>query len=727
MYFNFNLILSFIYIILHIPINIKILSMSHNFDGFFYPKSIAIVGASSKEKTLGWELMKNLLNFGFKGKIYPVNPKADTVHNIKAYPSLTAIEDNVDLAIIMVAKKFVLDSIDDCEKKNVKNIIVITAGFKEVGDEGIEMEKILMDKIKKNKMRMVGPNCMGIINTKDNVMMNGTFIQGEPNPGGIGFISQSGALGAAILKILKLKDIGFAQFLSIGNKADVDENDLMEYWRDNDDVKVITLYLESFGDARKFMETAKTITKKKPVIAIKAARTAAGMKAASSHTGALASADTIVDAIFEQSGVIRVTTVDELFDLAKSFDRTLLPKGNRVGILTNAGGPAILTVDEAQNSGLEVPELSEATQNKLKEICVPEAAFRNPVDVLPPATAEVYGKATEIMLADENIDAGIIILGPPLMHDTLEIGKYICEAAIKSRKCATVVLMSQDDIIPKLAEEVKGHPPIFNNCEAAAKVIGEMYKYKLYKEKPEGKYKVIECNKKIVKEILKKYEKQETYIDFDDVVEILKAYKLPIVESFFANNVQESVDFADKIGYPVVLKVAGKKLVHKSDVGGVVVDIKNLEELVQAENRVIAGLKEKGIAEQLDGFTLQPFIKGGTETILGVMKDSKAGHLVAFGMGGIMVEVMKDVKFKLLPVNDSEAEELIKSVNAYKILKGVRGNPPVDIEFVKENILRLSQLVTDFPQIVELDLNPFVFSHLNEKCKILDARIKIKN
>ncbi len=701
--------------------------MPGKFDGFFYPKSIAIVGASSKEKTLGWELMKNLLNFGYNGKIYPVNPKADFIHNIKVYPSIVAIEEDVDLAIIMVAKQFVLASIDDCEKKNIKNIIVITAGFKEVGDEGKQMEKLLMEKIHKNRMRMVGPNCMGIINTKPGVMMNGTFVQGEPNPGGIGFVSQSGALGAAVLKILKLKDVGFAQFLSIGNKADIDENDLMEYWKDNEDVRVITLYLESFGDARKFMDTARKITKHKPVIAIKAARTAAGMKAASSHTGALASADTIVDAIFEQSGVIRVTTVDELFDLAKSFDRTMLPKGNRVGILTNAGGPAILTVDEAFNSGLQVPELSKETQDKLHEILVPEAAFTNPVDVLPPATAEVYGKATEIMLADENIDAGIIILGPPLMHDTLEIGKSICNAAIKSKKCATVVLMSQDDIIPKLAEAVDGHPPIFNNCEAAAKAIGQMYKYKLHKEKPEGKYKTYSADKKVVEDIFKKYKNIETYLDFDDVVKILKAYKLPIVESYFAKNVQESVDIADKIGYPVVIKVAGKKLVHKSDVGGVVVDIKNLEELIQAENKVIAGLKEKGIDNQLEGFTIQPYIKGGTETILGVIKDKNAGHLVAFGMGGIMVEVMKDVKFKLLPVNDLDAEELIKSTGVYKILKGVRGNPPVDLEFIKDNILKLSQLVSDFPQIVELDLNPFVFSHLNDRCKILDARIKIVN
>jgi len=698
-----------------------------NFDKLFYPKSIAIVGASSKEKTLGWELMKNLLNFGYKGKIFPVNPKADIIQGVKVYKSLIDVEDKIDLAIIMVAKQFILNSIDDCARKNIKDVIVITAGFKEVGSEGIEMEKQLMNKIMKYKMNMVGPNCMGIINTNPEIMMNCTFVKGVPNPGGIGFISQSGALGASVLKILQLKDIGFSQFLSIGNKADVNENDILEYWKNNYDVKVITLYLESFGDSREFMNVAKTITKKKPVIAIKAARTSAGMKAASSHTGALAGADTVVDAIFEQSGVIRVNTVDELFDLAKSFDRTVLPSGNRVGILTNAGGPAILTVDEAQNSGLQVPELSELTQAKLRLIAVPEAAFHNPVDVLPPATAEVYGKATELILSDENIDAGIIILGPPLMHDTIEIGKAICEAAKKSGKCATVVLMSQDEIIPKLASEFPGHPPVFNNCEAAAKVIGQMYKYKLWKESKDGEYKNYTVDRNAVEEILKKQiSKGEFYLDIEDVVKILQAYKFPIVESLVAKNVQESIDKAEKIGFPIVIKVVGKKLIHKSDVGGVVVDIKDVEELVQAESRIIAGLKNISLDKEVEGFLIQPFVKGGYETILGVTKVSSAGHLIAFGLGGILVEVFKDVKFKINPLNDNDAENLIRSVNAYKILKGIRGNPPVNLEFVKENILRLSQLVSDFPQFVEIDFNPFVFSHIEEKCKILDARMKIR-
>lgn len=697
-----------------------------NFDKLFYPKSIAIIGASSKEKTLGWELVKNLLGFGYKGKIYPINPKADVIQRLQVYKSLIDIDDEIDLAIIMVAKPFILSSIDDCAKKKIKDVIVITAGFKEVGAEGVELEKQLMGKIKLFNMDMIGPNCMGIINTKSDVMMNGTFVQGIPNPGGIGFISQSGALGAAVLKILQVRYIGFSQFLSIGNKADINENDIMEYWKENNDIKVITLYLESFGDSKKFIEVAKSITKEKPTIAIKAARTSAGMKAASSHTGALASADTIVDAIFEQSGVIRVNTVDELFNLAKSFDGTLLPSGNKIGILTNAGGPAILTVDEAQNSGLHVPELSQETQNKIREIAVPEASFQNPVDILPPANAEVYGKATEIMLADENVDAGIIILGPPLMHDTVLIGREICNAANRSGKCAMVVLMSQDEIIPILASEFKGHPPIYDNCEAAAKVIGQMYKYKLWKETPEGKYFNYNVRKTIVRNIFNKNKNGgEFYLDFIDVVKILQAYKFPIVESLVAKNVQKSIDIAEKIGFPVVIKVVGKNIIHKSDIGGVIVDINNVEELVQAESRIIAGLKEKGLDKEVDGFLIQPFIKGGYETILGVTKDSSSGHLLAFGLGGIMVEVFKDVQFKIVPLNDLDADNLIHSVKAYNILKGVRGNPSVNFDLIKENILRLSQLVQDFPEFVEIDLNPFVFSHIDENCKILDARMKV--
>jgi len=694
---------------------------------FFYPKSIAVIGASSKQGTLGYELLGNLIKFGYNGKLFPVNPKADAIHSIKSYKSITEIKDEVDLAVIMLAKHLVLQAIDDCGKKKIKSVIVITAGFKESGEEGVKLEKDLISKVKKYGMRLVGPNCMGIINTKGDVMMNGTFIKGTPVAGGIGFVSQSGALGAAVLKIIEKYDIGFSQFVSIGNKADVDENDLIEYWRDNPDVSVITAYLESFSDVRRFLEVSKSVTKSKPVIAIKAAKTSAGMKAASSHTGALASADTVAQTLFEQSGVIRVDSVEDMFNLAKAFDRAKLPSGRRLAVLTNAGGPAILTVDEAARCGLEVPDLSEKTKKRLREIVLPEASVNNPVDLLPPATAEVYGKAAEIILQDENVDAGVLILGPPLMFDTVEITKQICDAANKSGKCAIVVVMSQDEIIAEVAKQMPQHPPLFNSAEKAAWVIGEMYKYKLWREKPHGKIKTFNTNTKGVKAILNKQKKGEYYLDFDKVCEILNHYKLPIIETRISKNVQQSIYDANKIGFPVAAKVFGRELVHKSDVGGVALNIQDEEELINTESRIIAGLKEKGIESKLEGFIIQPFtkIEDGVETILGAVKDEKAGHLLMFGLGGIFVEVFKDVKFKIAPLSDIDARDKITSIRSYEILKGVRGKKAVDVEFLAECILKLSKLVTDFPEFTEIDLNPFVISHNWKKSKILDARMKV--
>jgi len=703
--------------------------MSTDLNKFFYPKSIAVIGASSKAGTLGYELLGNLIKFGYNGKLFPVNPKADAIHSIKSYKSLLDIKDGVDLVVIMLAKHLVLNAIDECKKKKVKSVIVITAGFKEVGEEGITLEQDLISKVKKYGMRLVGPNCMGIINTKNDVLMNGTFIKGTPVAGGIGFVSQSGALGASVLKIIEKYDIGFSQFVSIGNKADVSENDVIDYWKENPDVNVITAYLESFSDSKDFLKICKEVTKQKPVIAIKAAKTSAGMKAASSHTGALASADTVAETLFEQSGVIRVNSVEDMFNLAKAFDRAKLPKGKRLVILTNAGGPAILTVDEAANCGLEIAELSEKTKNRLREIVIPEASVLNPVDLLPPATAEVYGKATEIVLEDNNVDAGVLILGPPLMFDTIEITKKICDAANKSGKCAIVVVMSQDEIISEVAKQMPLHPPLFNSPEKAAWAISEMLKYKVWQEKSEGKIKKFNINSKGVRSIVKKYKTTNVYLDFDDVYDILNYYKMPIVETRIARNVQQSIYGADKIGYPVVAKVFGRELVHKSDVGGVVLNIKDEEELINIESRIIANLKEKGIDSKLEGFILQPFakIEDGVETILGAVKDSKAGHLLMFGLGGIFVEVFKDVKFKIAPLSDFDAKEIIRNIKSYEILKGVRGKKSVDIDFLEENILKLSQLVTDFPEFTEIDLNPFVISPNRNKSKILDARIKLGN
>ena len=701
--------------------------MITNIDKFFYPQSVAVVGASSRKGSLSWELVNNILNYGFKGKLFPVNPKSDSVHSIKSYKSLMDIKDQVDLAILMVPRHLVLQAIDDCAKKKVKAVVLITAGFKEVGGDGIELENQLIEKIKKYKIRLIGPNCMGIINSNPNVRLNGTFIKGNPLPGSIGFVSQSGALGAAVLRTVRQFDIRLAQFASIGNKADVSGNVLIDYWKDNDDIKVITCYLESFDNPRGFMELTRKISKIKPIIVVKSARTAAGMKAASSHTGALAGVDVVVDALLEQGGVIRVNTVDEMFDVAKAFERANLPKGNRLGILTNAGGPAILTVDESERVGLEIPELTESTQEKIRQYAFPEASVRNPVDLLPPATADMWGKATKHMLSDKNIDTLIVILGPPLMLDTVEIALSICKAAKKTKKTVMLVLMSQDEIIPVLREKDPNHPPLYRYPEIAARAVGEMIYYKSWQKKPIGNFKYFKVNKDKVKKILSSQSrKDEFYLDTDDVSEVLHSYGFPLIESHIVKDIDTSLEIANEIGYPVVTKIIGKELIHKSDVGGVVINIHNDDELINAEKKMIRSLKSKGLQSKLEGFLIQPYISSGIETILGVFKDVKADHLIMFGLGGTHVEIFEDVKFKLLPINDVEAESLVKSIQSFELLKGVRGKPPVDIKYLEENLLRLSQLIKDFPEFIEIDFNPFVFSSKRKTCKILDARMKVK-
>ena len=695
-------------------------------DKTFYPGSIAVIGASSKKGTLSFELISNLVKYGYKGCIYPVNPKSHSVHSMKAYPNVKSIHEEIDLAVIMVSKEFVLQAIDDCHKKKIHSVVVITAGFRETGKEGAILEAELVSKIRKYGMRLIGPNCMGLINTHPDVRLNCTFVQGTPVPGGIGFVSQSGALGAAILKTVQQNDIGLAQFVSIGNKADVSGNTILEYWWHNDDIKVITLYLESFGNPRLFMELTREITKTKPVIAIKSARTKAGMKAASSHTGALASSDAVVDAFLEQSGVIRVNTTDEMFDIARAFDMANLPSGNRVGILTNAGGPAILAVDECANCGLSIPELSRKTRTALKKIAPREASVFNPVDVLPPADAKTYAQASKLILDDENIDSLIVVVGPPLMLDTLEIASAICDAVKGTHKTVMLVMMSQDVVIPRLKEVNPVHPPIYRFPENAARAISKMLSYRKWKERPAGLYSEFDADRKTVKKIINKYKNRSgIYLSSEDVSGVLKAYGLPIIGSVFAKNTFELIQISDKIKYPVVLKAVGKKLIHKSDMGGVEVDIHNADELLRSADRIVERLTSHNAGHLLEKFMIQPYVSGGVETILGITKDAKAGSMIMFGLGGIFVEVFKDVNFKLVPINDVEANAMIRSIKSFEMLSGVRGRKAVDLNYIQESLLRLSQLSNDFPEFSEIDLNPFVFFDEKEKCSILDSRIKI--
>ena len=449
------------------------------------------------------------------------------------------------------------------------------------------------------------------------------------------------------------------------------------------------------------------------------------MRAASSHTGALASADAVANAFLEQSGVIRVDTVEDLFDIAKSFDRLNIPIGNKVGILTNAGGPAILCVDECDKMGLDVPELNEKTKNEISKFAFPEASLHNPVDLLPPATKEMWADAAKWMIEGENIDSLIVIMGPPLMLDTVEIMTNVYNAVKDCGKPVLFTMMSQDENIPALQNSIPEHPPLYKYPESPARALGEMLNYKKYQTNEDNQKFKIEVQKDKVRGILDSIKtKGEFYLEFNDVYKILQCYGLPIIESVSVVDENEAVKASQQIGFPVVIKCIGKELIHKSDVGGVILNIKNFDELLTAIKEIKNSLTLINQIDKLEGFLIQPFFKGGIETILGVFKDKSAGHLIMFGLGGIMVEIMKDVKFRLIPITENDAFDMIKSIKGYKILEGFRGNEGIDINFLAENLMRLSKLIEDFPEIQEMDLNPFVFSNNHQKCKILDSRIK---
>jgi acetyltransferase len=719
--------------ILHYYINslcgIDCSNMDKTLNKIFKPKSIAVIGASKRKDSLGYIIVDNLIKSDFNGTIYPVNPKGEVIHSLRSYKSVLEIPDEVDLAIVVVPKEKVFEVVDECGKKGIKGLVTITAGFKEVGGAGIEREKQLVEKIKSYGMRMIGPNCMGVINTDPEIKMNATFSPVSALEGNIAFMSQSGALGVVILGFAREINLGFSQFASVGNKANISGNDLLEYWKDDSRTQVILLYLESFGNPRHFTQLAREITKKKPIIAVKAGRTLAGAKAVSSHTGVLAGIDLAVDALFEQCGVIRVTSIEELFDLSLAFTGQPIPKGNRIAILTNAGGPGIMATDACVSLGLELAQFSNETKEKLKKGLPEEASVNNPVDMIASANEESYRHSLDCVLDDPNVDSVLVIfVTPPASVSSLKVAKSILEVREKySDKPVLGCLMGKEEIWSGIQELKKHKIPIYTFPEGAAKALSSLEKYRRWINRPEGKIKTFVVDKEKVKNIIEKakQEKRSRLTD-EEVRNILQIYGFPLTKSALTKNIDSAIEFYRKIKSPVVLKVTSKKIVHKSDIGGVIVDLRNESELKDGYQKIKMNLEKHNLLNDIDGITIQEMVKGGKETILGMTVDPSFGPLIMFGLGGVYVEVLKDVSFKVLPITDIDAKEMIASIKGYEILKGIRGELPVDMDILVESLQRLSQLVMDFDEIIELDMNPFIVSSEKENCKIVDARMSIK-
>ena len=691
------------------------------------PKSIAVIGASTKPKTIGSEIMQRLRDYKFNGNIYPVNPKGGIIEGFQAYTSINEVPGEVDLAVIVVNAKFVLDTIDQCHEKGIKGICIITAGFKETGKEGAELEKQLLEKIRSYGMRCVGPNCLGVLNTDDNIRMDATFAESLPVKGDIGFVSQSGALGGGILNILKDLNLGFAQFVSIGNQADINAETMLEYWENDDEVKQILLYMESIQNPANFRKLASRITKKKPILALKAGRSAAGASAASSHTGSLAGADKAADALLKQSGVIREFSLKNLFSNAKAFSNCPIPQGNRVAIITNSGGPGIMATDAVCESGMQMAKLSDATKDKLRSFLPAAASVKNPVDMIASAPIEHYKQTLETVIADENVDMIAVIYLPFLGLADIDVAEALMEIKAKNpQKPILGVFMTKSEFFTKIAN-MNVNMPFYMYAEEAAEAMTRLDRQRQWMNRPEGKFPVYDVDRAKAAEVIKKsLSEGRAQLTTLESIDVLNAYGIRACKYGLATNVDEAANVANNIGYPVVMKITSKTISHKTDVGGVIVGIQSEEHLRQEYAALIERLKERNILDGLEGVIVQEMVKGNREMVCGIATDPQYGPMMMFGLGGVFIETMKDVTFRIAPLSDVDAEEMIKSVKAYELLKGARGTTPAQIDQIQETLLRLSQLVTDFPFIDELDINPLLISEKTGEGIAVDGRIKVR-
>jgi len=701
--------------------------MLKKIESIMSPKSIAVVGATNRPGSVGQSVFRNILNGGYQGVLYPVNPRLKSVQSVKAYPVISEIPDEIDLAVIIVPANLVAGVLEEAGKNKVKGAIIITAGFKEIGGKGIELEEDLKKIVKKYSIRVVGPNCLGIMNNNSLVAMNASFAQKMPRPGNLAFISQSGALCTAVLDYADGRNIGFSKFISFGNKADVNEIDLLYYLKEDPDTDVILMYLEDISNGREFLETARDITwgANKPILAIKSGRSAEGARAAASHTGSLAGLDSTYDAIFNQSGIQRVEGINELFHYAIAFSKQPVPKGNRIAIVTNAGGPGIMATDAAVRHNLHMAPLSDETKKKLKETLPPTASIQNPVDVIGDATYERYESAIRTILEDENVDGAIVILSPQAMTAplaTAEIMPRVIEGIDKPVLCSFMGIVDVSEGVRHLEEH---GIPNYAFPEAAVRAMASMVKFGWLLSLERREVRRLAADRDTATQIIKRKLEglDRYYMPEREANELLQSYGFPVLKSLLIESESKINGAVDEIGPPVVMKISSRDIIHKYDAGGVILKIQNKTEAKKAYNKILENAKKYNPDAKIDGVLMERMARGGIEIILGATRDPNFGPICMFGLGGTFVEAMKDVTFRLAPMWEVSAEIMIESIKSYSVLKGIRGLPPSDIASIKDCILRLSQMVSDHPEISELDINPLIVYPEGEGCVVADSRI----
>lgn len=692
---------------------------------FFTPDSVAVIGASTNPQKLGYAVLENLVAGGFskRGTVYPINPKAEAILGLKAYPSVLEVPEPIDLAVIVIPYSQVPDALRTCGEKSIPAVIVISAGFREAGREGLERELELIDIAKEYNLRLIGPNCLGVIDTF--TPLNASFSAGTPPSGPMAFMSQSGALGTAVLDISLAGRLGLSKFVSLGNKADVDEIDLLRAWEDDPNTRVIMIYSEGMSNGQEFINTARQVTSKKPVVAIKSGVTQSGSRAVSSHTGSLAGTEQAYHAAFRQAGVLRAESMETLFDISLALGYQPLLQGDRIAIITNAGGPGILATDALERSGLSLAQLEIKTITTLSQHLPDAASAANPVDVLGDARADRYQMALETIIADPNVDGLLVLLTPQAMTEIEATAEVIGRISDEIDKPIITCFMGEAKVDSGVNRLQKYQVPNYPFPERAALAFKAMSDYRQVLSRPKPEYVEFEVDRKTTQQVFDKVREQgRLSIGDSEARQILTAYGLKIPESKLAADPDEAVEIANEIGYPVVLKIASPDILHKTDVGGVKVGLESAEQVRDAFELMFYRAQRYLPQAHLWGCLVQEMVPpGGVEVLIGMNRDPQFGPLVTFGLGGIYVETLKDVTFRIAPFSVQSAEKMLSEIRAHAILDGVRGEPPVDKAAIIDVLLRIAQLVQDFPEIVELDINPLMVYPKSQGAIAIDMRL----
>ena len=711
----------------------------NSLDAIFSPESVAIIGASTTAGKVGHDIFANILKGGYKGTIYPVNPNAKSVLSVKTFPTVGEIPDQIDLSIIVVSPKAALQGVEDSIARGVKGIVIVSAGFREVGKEGLEIENRIVAMCREAGVRVVGPNCLGVINPLPNVSLNASFSARMPACGNISFISQSGALCTAVLDFAADRDFGFSKFISIGNKADVDELDLLRYFHEDPETAVIVMYVEELRKGIEFIDVVKEITsgsRPTPVLVIKSGRTSAGARAAASHTGALAGSEAVYEAIFRQAGIIRADSIDELFDYANAFTykhesklgktRRKLPGGNRVAIITNAGGPGIIATDMTISSDLTLATFQKETIEALAKSLPATANLHNPVDVIGDAPSDRYENALQAVIKDEGVDGALVILTPQSMTNTLGTAEAVVRVARRSHKPILCSFMGIIDVSAGVKYLQTNGYPVYKFPENAAKSFASLYKFSMWVNRerlPEFQFK--EDKEKAASLIADCLAANRTRLGELDGLKILKAYGFNVLPTELAKTEEEAAEISGGMGFPVVMKIVSPQILHKSDAGGVVVGVKNGEEAKASFRKIVDSAKKYDPKAVIEGVLVQKMAPAGEEVILG-MNRTPLGPLIMFGLGGIFVELFKDVIFGLAPLCRNDALRMVRAIKGYKLFTGFRGRPKADVEEMEKLLIRLSNLVVNHPEIAELDVNPLLVHPEGKGATVADCRMILK-